>query len=568
MTTRTLRYLALATFFIAILGFATSLDTRGFAWQPQPAEAQSATCLVTQQGPPDTQLQLQETESSILTTGEANPFLLTGSYIGPVSMLPGAGAAVSTSESSLSCNKAGHRIAFNKSTPSVSIWVLRCSSRAHIRITTRKPAVCILMESTGESITTPPTPPSWTRGSEDQLSKPSSNTPALLIPEEIQQTPEQNNQGSNLQAPDETININSISPPCDTTGQLLPDLVMRTVHATDYGPRHLAIGWSTELAVIPHAFCITIEHLDPHAVPPGIDNFPTTGFIAGWHETWKRRLTYWVHRATIGGSDLPGMYPGGTYLLHIQALAANGDYGPRMTAQPTTNPLETLGPVTNAKVWEKPQSRIGSVSVSWEAGNGHDSILDLQLGETVTVEWRKQGETYSSDRITQAYTYNGSQVIGPTFRAFLPRLEPDTEYTFRFIPKKVHLNDGPPTEITYRTRKLQAPPAPEITEMYFDLWLRLNINLPVGVDAIKVYVRSGTDNTVIDAKGGSYNFIMSINIPYYYQENCVMIAGIVGTGNDAIEGPKSDEVCATHPRPESNLASTLQGLTQQSLLGS
>ena len=557
MTKRTLRYLVLSTFFIAILGFATSLDTPGLAWQPQPAEAQSAICLVTQPGVPNTQLQLQETESAILTTGEANPFLLTGSYIGQVSILPGVGAAVSTSKSDLSCNKAGHSIAFNKSTPSVSIWVLRCSSRAHIRITTRKPAICILMESTGESITTPPPPSYWTPGSEVKISKPSANIPFLPIPEETQQTPDPNNQAPNPQAPKQTVNINSISPPCDTTGQLLPDLTMRTVGATDYGPRHLAIAWSTELTVIPHAFCITIEHLDPNSVPPGIDTFPTTGFIAGWQETWKRRLTYWVHGATIGGNNLPGMYPGGTYLLHIQALEANGDYGPRMTAQATTNPLETLGPVTNPKAWEKPQSRIGSVSISWEAGNGHDSILDLQLGETVTVEWRQQGETYSSDRITQAYTYNGSQAIGPTFRAFLPRLEPDTEYTFRFIPKKVNLNDGPPTEVTYQTRKLQAPPAPEITEMYFDLWLRLNINLPVGVDALKVYVRSGTDNTVIDAQGGTYNFIMRINIPYYYQENCVMIAGIIGTGHDAIEGPKSDEVCATHLRPDRNLASTL-----------
>ena len=568
MINRTLRYLILAIPVFAIIAITTAYTGSSPDWRTNPAEAQSAACLITQKGEPDTQIALVSTDSDALVLNTPNQFHLTGSFAGTVTILPGTGAAVSTSEADLTCNRSGSRIFVDKNASSVPIWVERCSTRDHIRITSRQPATCILLESYGKSTSRPPRPVSWlTRQDQTKTTAPIGNgdddsnqtppdsttttnpTPVTTTP--VTKPPTTIPSG-NLHAPTALLNLNENSPPCNTTGQLDPSLALRTITADDHGPKSLDISWTTHISLLPYSFCITLEHELAFAVPTGVEHLPDTGFIAGWHETWKSRGHYWTHRATIGGDDLPGMYPGGTYLVHIQALEANGDYGPRITARASTNPLTTLGPVRNARVWEERQSRVGIVLLSWNAGDGHPSTLDLQKGENVLIDWRKQGQEYSPDRTSQGYSYNGSQIRGPLFRAFLPRrLNPDTEYTFRFIPTKDNLTDGPPVEVTYRTRRLEAPPAPTITAITFGVWMDLYIDLSVGMDGLMMYVRSGTDSQRLITKGGSYSYIKRVNIPYLYQENCVMLAGIVGTGEDAIEGPKSEEFCATHERPQS-----------------
>ena len=105
------------------------------------------------------------------------------------------------------------------------------------------------------------------------------------------------------------------------------------------------------------------------------------------------------------------MYPGGTYLVTIRALMSNGDFGPGKTIEATTNSHEQLGSVVAASAKEPYDFYAGFVQLQWQGAAGHPRFLYPSEGITVTIEWKKAGESYSPERMQEVQPNYGFQVI-------------------------------------------------------------------------------------------------------------------------------------------------------------
>ena len=475
---------------------------------------------------------------------EVKTFSLTGPYVGPVTIWStGSRTVTNTTTPNISCQQY-QRYTIEKGSGNVPLYVKRCDAeeKTKIRFFIAHPYKC----EPGQHVQ---------KTFQFHIQDVVENQVQIIEPNHAE--PIDTDETETDTTPAEPLrpvrpNIETAGPGCNTEGALDTSDEIIWGRAEQGGPRHISLIWESDSSG--GAFCVNITDLNPHNLPPEVGQLPENGILLNSHETFKGLGGNggWSHWAQIGGDDFDGLAPGRIYRVTIQHIERNGNYGPVLDAGViTTNPLEQLGPVVNPIVTDSVRSILGRVGVSWHRGAGHGDYLDLEAGETVTVEWRLEPEDYSAERVVEPHRCTSSQACGPRYSTGVSDLEPDTVYVFRITPKAPNLADGQATEITFRTRAPSAPPALELREAYFSrISLKLKVVSYAGIEQMKVYVQSGADERVITTDGGVFDWLADVHIPFWGRENCITVAGISGTGAAAIEGDQSNEICVTHERPD------------------
>ena len=452
----------LAVVMVAVCGLAAGQTT----WTPPTVHGQGEICgySPSPQATLDLWVDLGEPTQNFTNEewrpSEVKTFSLTGPYVGPVTIWStGSGTVTNTTTPNISCQQY-QRYTIEKGSGNVPLYVKRCDAeeKTTIRFFIAHPYKC----EPGQHVQK-----TFQFHIQDvvenqvQIIEPNHAEPIDTDETETSTDPTPTIQGpAPVYVPRKAVQLAADTPPCNMTGTLIPELAIRTAGASEEGPRHLKMAWTTTLDQLPDKFCIQIEHKFPGTIPDGVGNFPADGYDVSWSRSWLSGIRYYSHGAKIGGSEFAGMYPGGTYLVTIRALMYNGDFGPGKTIETTTNSHEQLGSVVAASAKEPYDFYPGYVKLQWQGAAGHPRFLEPSEGITVTIEWKKAGESYSPERMQEVQPNFGFQVIPGALYWGQPRiwysssviLETDTTYTFRLIPKQPNFGDGLPVEITYRTK--------------------------------------------------------------------------------------------------------------------
>ena len=438
---------------VALLSSATETSTK-------PVAAQN-NCPYAQTGLASTDLGFTIAREMRWSTGDVNEFRMEGPYVGNL-QITAIGETLLSESDGFGCEQGLESLSLDKGPSTIHLYAARCDPEERaIRFRIVMAEQC---DRNGEMIQSVSTF-KWLAGDEG------TEDATEADPLRTDSTPNTETPGDStaIQGPApvyvrrEAAQLGVDDPPCNMTGALIQGLALRSAGASEEGPRHLKMAWTTELEQKPNSFCIEIEHKYPETIPDGVGDFQTDGYALSWMQSFLSRGRYFEYGARLGGAEFAGMYPGGKYLITIRATMNNGDFGPGTTIEATTNPVETLGSVVGAAATES-ELAPGTVILRWQAAAGHPRSLYPTDGITVAIEWKKAGENYSPERMQDPTPNFGFQVVPrplywgqPSiwYRSIV-HLETGTSYTFRLTPKQPNFGDGPPVEITHRTVALKA----------------------------------------------------------------------------------------------------------------
>ena len=523
---------------VALIGLIAVAVVQGPA-PDRMAEAQGNTCHYTQTPGGTRDLTMKQQQVTTWAQGDTYSFTFGGPYTGPVTISSSAGIEANAHQN-FSCGSGSQTITVQKGAGPGEVHMRRCDEQQNqIQFTTRVNACG------GQSTATYKWSLAAAIATEDieppaQPSQPSQST----APAPVYQVPE-------------TLVLDKNSPGCAATGQLKSSLAVAYVMGEELGPSMLNIWWQGPSEAV--TYCVRIRHADPATVPDGVSGFPEAGWNATAHESWRSMQTY---GAEIGGPDFPGFYPGGSFVVSVQGIDAAGDYGPAASRTLQTHDQAELGAVRSARAYEPAYATTGSVTVEWRAAPGQPQQLQEQHTDDAIVEWHEDGGSYSTNQ-TVGMHYYGEFTTRPPFQAFPPQLKPDTLYHFRITPTRTNMPNGDPVEVSYRTRAF-GPATITISRVDVDgmVWMRTYVRASRGVDQLLMRVRLEDDQVrehTLDGGGSDWMATTPLPPP---GESCVSVAGVVGTGDDAVTGPWSAETCANRDEPDDMAGRSLNSILE------
>ena len=173
----------------------------------------------------------------------------------------------------------------------------------------------------------------------------------------------------------------------------------------------------------------------------------------------------------------------------------------------------------------------------------------------MSLRWKRAGGAWSDQRL-RGHRDNGVTYL---LRFYSPEMDYDTEYCFEVTPRRTNLPDGPPSEICTSVAAPAGPPTVKLLRVQFNRVYQGSARVwAVGetdmlLDDSAVYAESNGElirETHLDLhSAGAYHLTGNqfgvLTVPLPYQDTCFRIAGIVGTGDLAHEGAKSNEICVT-----------------------
>ncbi len=323
------------------------------------------------------------------------------------------------------------------------------------------------------------------------------------------------------------------------SGALDNNLAISYLMGHEKGPYHLTLWWPTVQGA--RSYRILIEHTQP--LRPGASPFPAEGYSVGYSETYRGRM----HYTDLGGESYGTFWPGVTVKVRVQAVGEGGNYGPPSgEVRITTHPYAELGAVQNlaASEYASTANPPGFVKVTWTKAPGQHATLWRRFGEGAVILYKKDGEAYSQSR--QARMAWDANMSRTPFHATTPRLEPGTRYCFQVTPFRANMPDGEPAETCYTTQTIEAPGAPEITGIERDgAYMDIRWDSDAVFDAVKLKFTStqGDIDATVDEEGYQYGGYVRWGALPTGRKYCVSIAGVVGAGAGAQQGPFSEEVC-------------------------
>ena len=163
----------------------------------------------------------------------------------------------------------------------------------------------------------------------------------------------------------ENLVIDVNAPGCTATGILKNSLAVKGLHGQEIGPTNLDMWWKGTPQA--YKYCMRIHHANPAVVPDGVGEFPEQGWAVSISTSWRSLDHY---GAEIGGDDFPGFYPGGSFVVTVQAIDRDGNYGPADSHTIQTHHSAELGAVQNLRAFERSYAKTGHVSLRWDAAPG------------------------------------------------------------------------------------------------------------------------------------------------------------------------------------------------------
>ena len=337
----------------------------------------------------------------------------------------------------------------------------------------------------------------------------------------------------------ENLVIDVNAPGCTATGTLKSSLAVTGLNGQEIGPTKLDMWWNRTPEA--YNYCIRIKHANPASVPAGVGEFPEQGWAVSISTSWRHMNT---HGAEIGGDDFSGFYAGGSFVVTVQGIDIDGNYGPADTHTMETHHSAELGAVRNLRAFERSYSETGQVSLQWDAAPGQPQHMQWHDSDSYILEWREDGQQYSPERTKYSSQGSGNFFFKPPFGMSTPVLTPDTNYHFRVTPRRINMPDGDPAEVFYRTRAL-GPATITIgkVDVTGKVWMTVYVATDRSIQQMLISVRWENGQVMeYTTEGGGWSWLERISMPPP-GEICVKVLGVVGAGEDAVTGQWSDETC-------------------------
>ena len=464
-------------------------------------------------------------------------FSLKGPFRGDINIRTYAdwGLTTSTTSSKISCTTA-QSYTVTKNTESMPIYLKRCNwgDYTSLQFGITHERKCIL--NAGQSYIYPMlitesdmegTPLTYTTGGEDGRGTQNDEDTTATTTETTYTPPD------NL-----VIDVNA--PGCTATGILKNSLAVKGLHGQEIGPTNLDMWWKGTPQA--YKYCMRIHHANPAIVPDGVGEFPEQGWAVSISTSWRSLDHY---GAEIGGDDFPGFYPGGSFVVTVQAIDSDGNYGPADSHTIKTHHSAELGAVQNLRAFERSYAKTGHVSLRWDAAPGQPQKTQWHGVDSYIIEWREGHQEYSPERSKNTGDFNyGNYWNDAPFGGGTPVLKADTLYYIRVTPQRINMPDGDPAEVVYRTRSF-GPATVTIRELEVTskVWMYVYVATDRSIQQMLISVRSG-DGYVMEytTDGGGSDWLETVGLPPV-GEICVKVLGVVGTGEDAVTGQWSDETC-------------------------